>query len=55
VALYPDGDCTGKPLVSETLSAGETVVLPAARSVAPGTKLSVSSSRAVRLGLRVAR
>jgi outer membrane protein assembly factor BamB len=55
VALYPDGDCSGAPLVSETLSAGETVVLPAARSVPAGTKLSVSSSRAVRLGLRVAR
>jgi outer membrane protein assembly factor BamB len=55
VALYPDGDCSGKPLVSDTLSAGETVVVPTARSVARGTKLSVSSSRAVRLGLRVAR
>jgi outer membrane protein assembly factor BamB len=55
VALYPDGDCSGTPQVSETLSAGETVVLPAARSVRAATKLSVSSSRAVRLGLRVAR
>jgi outer membrane protein assembly factor BamB len=50
LALYEGDDCAGAPLRSATLSAGETVVVP--DSLAAG---SVSSSRPVRLGLRVAR
>jgi len=55
IRLYSAGDCSGTPVISSTLAPGDSVVLAAPASLRDASKLSVSSSRAVRLGLRVAR
>jgi outer membrane protein assembly factor BamB len=54
IAVFDSSDCSGKPAARATLSGGDASVLTVPKSVTAGTHVSVRSSRAVRLKLRLA-